>query len=130
TRRRAEVTCARMARTPLAVAALLAVLTPAAVRAQMADSRDRVTMLDGRELRGHVVRFDADELVLRAGSVDRTIPRKQIRTFSSVASHHHELIEKWNDVPVTDAAAMAALARTTEEQGLPHEARLCLWYAA
>ncbi|HET7842704.1 MAG TPA: DUF1570 domain-containing protein [Xanthomonadales bacterium] len=113
----------------LAVAAALA-LPSVALRAQMADSRDRVMLVDGKELRGRVMRFDADELVLRTGSVDRSIPRKQVRAFVSVASQHHELISKWNDTPVTDAAAMQALARELEQKGLPHEARLCLWYAA
>src|SRR5688572_14159658 len=69
-----------MARAPLA-AALLALLAPAALRAQMAEARDRVTLLDGKELRGRVMRFDANELILRVGSVDRTIPRKQVRAF-------------------------------------------------
>src|SRR5688572_15177082 len=118
-----------MTRVLFAAAAALALLAPPVLHAQTTEARDRVTMLDGKELRGRVMRFDSEQLILRVGSVDRKIPRKQIRAFTSVASHHHELIGKWNETPVEDAAAMQALARTAEGNGLPHEARLCLWYA-
>lgn len=117
-----------MLRTALVLAAALAApIAPLA--AQTTPARDTVRLRNGGEIRGRVLRVDREVLVVRTGSVDRTIPRDQVTTFTSVASHHRELIDTWRDTPATDAAALLALAATADQQDLPHEAKLLRWYA-
>lgn len=98
--------------------------------AQTTEARDKVKLSGGREVEGRIVRVGEDEIVLRTGSVDRVIPRKQIESFSSVADRHRELMKEWRDARPEDADAMMALAQRAADRGLPHEARLFRWYAA
>jgi hypothetical protein len=109
----------------LSCAALFAALATA----QTIEARDKVVLNGGRELEGTVVRISADEIVLRVGSTDRKIDRKDVMTFTSVAVQHRELVNAWIDTPADDADALLALAKRADEVGLPHEARLFRWYA-
>jgi hypothetical protein len=97
--------------------------------AQSAPPRDRVVLVDGKELRGRVVHEDANEVLLRVGTTDKPIARKLVREVHAVANHHRELLQQWRDSSPDDPAAMLRLARRADEQGLPHEARLFRWYA-
>ncbi|MBL8728031.1 MAG: DUF1570 domain-containing protein [Planctomycetes bacterium] len=113
------------------VAAVLAgaVTSLVPLAAQSTPARDTVRLDNGSEVRGRVLRVDAKVVVVRVGSVDRTIRRDQVQSFTSVASHHRELMARWRDTATTDATALLALATTAEQQDLPHEAKLLRWYA-
>jgi hypothetical protein len=107
-------------------AALAAV---ASLPAQTTPARDVVRLTNGSAVHGRVLRVDVDVLVVRVGSVDRTIRREQVQSFTSVASHHRALLQTWRDTDATDADALLQLAAKADEQDLPHEARLLRWYA-
>jgi len=92
-------------------------------------ARDRLVLVDGKELRGRVVHENADEVLLRVGSTDKAIARKLVREVHAVASNHRALLQEWQHTSPEDPAALLRLARTADEQGLPHEARLFRWYA-
>ena len=92
-------------------------------------ARDRIVLVDGKELRGRVVHEDANEVLLRVGTTDKAIARKLVREVHAVATHHRELLQQWRDSSSEDPSAMLRLARRADEQGLPHEARLFRWYA-
>jgi hypothetical protein len=110
----------------LLVAALLAV---APLAAQTTAPRDVVVLTSGKELRGRVVRESDKEVVLRVGSVDRTLPRKDVRSVDSVATKHRALMQTWLETKVDDPKALLELADMADRAGLPHEARLFRWYA-
>lgn len=114
---------------PRCAALLIAVATLAPLAAQTTPARDTVRLRNGSEVRGRVLRVDREEIVVRVGSVDRTIQRDQIQTFTSVASYHRELLGLWRDTATTDAEALLALAAKADQWDLPHEARLLRWYA-
>jgi hypothetical protein len=107
----------------IVVAAVLAV---APLAAQTTDPRDVVVLNTGKELRGRVVRESDKEVVLRVGSVDRTLARKDVRSVDSVATKHRALIQTWLETKVDDPKALLDLA---DRAGLPYEARLFRWYA-
>jgi len=112
-------------------AALFAVVLclPAGVTAQTVEARDTVVLTTGKELHGRVMRMDADEVILRVGSRDRTIARKKVRSVVSVAIRHRSLMMAWQDTPTTDVARLLELSAAAANSGLPHESRLLRWYA-
>lgn len=114
----------------VAAAAMAWFLPAAGLSAQTTEARDTVVLESGTKLRGRVVRVSDQEITLRVGSVDRTIPRRQVQSIDSVASKHRELLVAWQDTAVDDAAALVALAERAAAAGLPHEKRLLYWYAA
>ena len=105
--------------------ALLAV----AVAAQTTEARDTIRLNNGSEVRGRVLRVDAEEILVRVGSTDRTIARDKVQSFTSVASWHRELLATFQKTPTDDPAALLALAEHADRRDLPHEARLLRWYA-
>ena len=107
----------------------MAVLLTATVPAQTTPARDTVVLTDGRELQGRVLRVDADTLLLRTGSTDRTLARADVRSYRSVAERHRALLAAFRATAADDPAALLALAEQAERDDLPHEARLFRWYA-
>jgi hypothetical protein len=99
-----------------------------ALAAQTTAARDTVVLQNGKQLTGRVVRSDADKVVLRIGSVDRTLPRKDVRSVDCIADKHRELMQIWPTVALDDTAALQALAARAEREGLVHEATLWRWY--
>jgi hypothetical protein len=117
-------------RTRVVAAVLASALTTLApLAAQSTPARDTVRLTNGSEVRGRVLRVDKEVVVVRVGSVDRTIRREQVQSFTSVASYHRELMRIWRDTATTDAGALLALATEADQQDLPHEAKLLRWYA-
>ncbi|MBL8738558.1 MAG: DUF1570 domain-containing protein [Planctomycetes bacterium] len=94
-----------------------------------ADTRDRVLLVGGKELRGRVVRVDAEQVLLRVGSVDKPIARKLVAELHTVAASHRDLLRDWQAAAGEDPAALLRLATTADEARLPHEARLFRWLA-
>lgn len=113
----------------LAFAAVVLATAPLPARPQTTPARDTVRLTSGSELHGRVLRVGADEIVVRVGSTDRTIPRAKVASFTSVASFHRALIADFQTTATDDAKALLALAERAEQQDLPHEARLLRWYA-
>lgn len=109
--------------------ALGAMLLGGVVAAQLPAPRDRVVLVDGKELKGRVVRENDDEVLLRIGSVDRPIPRRLVREVHSTAARHRALLRDWRDVDATDVDGLLRLAARADQERLPHEARLLRWYA-
>ncbi|MBL9077751.1 MAG: DUF1570 domain-containing protein [Planctomycetes bacterium] len=99
------------------------------VAAQAPPPRDVVVLANGAEQRGRIVRVDDEVVVLRTGSTEREIPRHKVQSFTSVAARHRDLIAAFQTTPTDEPAALQALAARADEQDLPHEARLCRWYA-
>lgn len=121
--------CPSRCATGLARALLIALLAPAAATAQTTEARDTVVLTNGKEVRGRVVRQDAQVVIVRVGSVDRSFPRAQVKSVTSVASQHKALMASWQDTATTDVKALLDLAQLADRVGLPHEARLLRWYA-
>ena len=69
-----------------------------ALPAQTTAARDIVVLQNGKELTGRVVRSDANQVVLRVGSVDRPIARKDVRSVDCIADKHRELMRLWPKV--------------------------------
>jgi hypothetical protein len=103
---------------------------PRAALAQTTEARDVVVLSSGKELRGRVVRVDAKNLVLRVGSVDRTIARDDVKSIDSVAQKHRDWMAAWQKTDLDDTHALLALASEAERVGLKHEARLVHWLVA
>lgn len=121
----------RAPRFPFAFAVMVAGLAaPRAACAQTTEARDVVVLTTGKELRGRVVRVDAKNVVLRVGSVDRTIARDDIKSIDSVAQKHRDWMAAWQKTDLDDTHALLALASEAERVGLKHEARLVQWLVA
>jgi len=88
------------------------------------DTRDRVLLVGGKELRGRVVAADPEQVLLRVGSIDKPIARRLIAELHTVASAHRELLDDWQDESVEDQAALRRLAAAADAALLPHEGRL------
>ncbi|HEU4417955.1 MAG TPA: DUF1570 domain-containing protein, partial [Planctomycetota bacterium] len=82
-----------------------------------------------KELRGRVVRESEKEVVLRIGSVDRKLPRAQVRSVDCVATKHRALMQTWLHTKLNDPKALVEVADMADRAGLPHEARLFRWYS-
>lgn len=93
------------------------------------DTRDRVLLVGGKELRGRVVRVDAEQVLLRVGSVDKPIARRLVAELHTVASAHRELLAAWQAAAGEDPTTLLRLATTADAALLPHEARLFRWLA-
>ena len=115
---------------PAATASLLAPLFALSLAAQAStDTRDRVVLANGKELRGRVVRVETAQVLLRVGSVDKPIARKLVAELHTVAVAHRDLLRDWQAAAGDDAATLLRLAATADEALLPHEARLFRWLA-
>ena len=83
---------------------------------------DRVKLVESdKVLEGRVVFEGKDELVLRDGSREHRIPRKDIAEIRSLERSLAPILEK--DLAKADAAALAALAEECQAAGLDREAK-------
>lgn len=114
----------------LALAPALALALACAAAAQTAEPTDTVVLTDGKTLAGLVLRQDENEVLLRVGTRDRTIPRASVRSVDSIAARHRLFLNGWRSVPADDAAQLLEMAQAATHARLPHETRLMLWYAA
>lgn len=89
---------------------------------------DNLELEGGSKLSGRVVFEDQDEVVLRVGTNERSIPRKKIAKFESRFARLRALHQEWRALAETDFAGTFALARKAREGGFEDEARLFAWY--
>src|SRR5689334_12406066 len=89
---------------------------------------DNLELEGGAKLSGRVVFEDQDEVVLRVGSNERSIPRKKIARFESRFARLRELHTSWRELAENDLAGTLALARKAREAGFEDEAQLFAWY--
>lgn len=88
------------------------------------DLRDVVKLKAGGEAKGRVVFENDDKLVLRAASRERTIPKSDVTSVTSVARSMEEWLEKLRKLPDDDVAGHLDLASFCKERKLDHEAEL------
>lgn len=89
---------------------------------------DVVELAGGSKLEGRVVFEGADEIVLRVGSNERTIPRAKIARYDSRAASVREVHERWRALSADDLAGTLELARDCRKRSLEEEAQLFAWY--
>jgi len=101
-----------------------------ALAAPGGDSRplDTVELEGGAKLQGRVVFEDADEIVLRVGTNERTLSRKKLVRFDSRFADLRLIHKRWRDLAENDLAGTLALARRCREQKLEEAAQLFAWY--
>ena len=83
---------------------------------------DRVELKDGKVHVGRVVHEGRDSIVLRENKKDRTIPRSEIATLSTLERSIATLLDR--TMPDHNASALAVVANECEKAGLEAEARL------
>jgi uncharacterized protein DUF1570 len=103
--------------------ALLIALFAASFAAEE-DTRDVVKLKAGGELQGRVVFESADKVVLRASSRERTIPKSDVASISSVARSTEEWLERRNKLAPDDVAGRLELAQFCKDRKLDREAAL------
>src|SRR5688572_18821550 len=72
---------------------------------------DRVELADGAKLEGRVVFEDAHSLVLRTGSREREIDKKDVKRSDSRAARQRKAIERWIALRPSDLPGVVALAQ-------------------
>ncbi len=107
--------------------AVLLALAPLAAGGELRPP-DVVELEGGVKLSGRVVFEDQDELVLRVGSNERTLPRKKVVRFDSRFADLRAIHKRWRELPESDLAGTLALARRCREQKFEDEAQLFAWY--
>jgi len=88
----------------------------------IAEGPDQVKLVQGdKVLRGRVVFEGQDEVVLRDGSRDQKIARKEIAEIHSLERSLAPILAR--DLRAADAAALTAMAEECQAAGLEHEAK-------
>ena len=97
--------------------------------AALGDGRplDNLELEGGTKLSGRVVYEDSDEIVLRIGTNERSIPRKKVAKLESRFARLRELHTSWRELAENDLAGTFALARKAREAGFEDEAQLLAW---
>src|SRR5690242_3873362 len=89
---------------------------------------DTVELEGGTKLQGRVVFEDQDEIVLRIGSNERSLPRPKVVRFDSRFAELRAVHERWRALDPEDLAGALALARECRGKQLEEEAQLCAWH--
>ncbi len=85
---------------------------------------DKVVLNDGTRLEGRVVLEAPERIVLRVGTRDRVVERKDVRTAETRLSAWHEALERWRTLEKDDPVKIADLGVFSRRMGLAEEARV------
>jgi hypothetical protein len=102
----------------------LAGLAFALLAALAAAGADLVTLKDGKQLEGRVVRDTTREVVVRKGSNDKRVAADEVASVVSTARKLHDALAAWDKLSPADSEAIRALARRCRDQELEGEARV------
>jgi hypothetical protein len=89
---------------------------------------DTVELEGGAKLQGRVVFEDQDEIVLRVGTIERSLQRKKVVRFDSRFAELRTLQQRWRELEATDLDGTLALARDCRTRQFEAEAQLFAWY--
>lgn len=109
--------------------AIAVVATFAVSATAQADERDSVTLNNGKVRRGRVVLELDSHVLLRVGTREKKIARKDIAKIDSLAIRHTDLLRRYRQLSRTTAPKMIEFAKDASSAGLEHEARLFYWRA-
>lgn len=112
----------------LAAALFLGLLAGAAPARTAHRSADLVTLKDGKQLEGRVVRDTSREVVVRVGSNDRRVSADEVVSISSAARKLKDALGLWERLGPANTTAVTELARECRAFGLDPEARLFALY--
>jgi hypothetical protein len=98
-----------------------------AALAALGDERDRVVLANGKELRGRILRVDAEELVLRRDGRDQELTRKEVASFESVDAALTALLAEARPARLARKEELPALAARARAAGLAGEADNLWW---
>lgn len=85
---------------------------------------DKIVLNDGARLEGRVVLEAPDKIVLRVGTRDRVLLRKDVKSAETRLSSWHEAMERWRTLEKDDPVKIADLAVFARRMGLNEEARV------
>jgi hypothetical protein len=110
---------------------LAALLLPLLAAAVPSDKRapDVVELKNGTKVEGRVLFQDDAQVIVRVGSRDREIPRKEVAIVRSRVGDLHAVLERWNALTSPDAAALLDLAKSCVKTDLTDEAEAFAWRA-
>ncbi len=90
--------------------------------------KDRIEMIKGKPLEGHIVKINDEDVVLRVRSKRKVIERKKFKSYTSI---NEELSSVMPDLGIVSRAlevsGLPQLAKTCQERGLYGEAKLVWW---
>lgn len=89
---------------------------------------DRVELKDGTKVAGRVVYEDDARIVVRAGSRDRELERKNVAVCESRLGFHREFLERWIDTVERDDGWLFDLLAFARRCELEDDARLLAWW--
>jgi len=87
-----------------------------------------VTLKDGKQLEGRVVRDTSREVVVRVGTSERRLNASDVLSVASAARKLGEALAVWERLHPADTAAVGVLAEQCRVAGLDREARLFALY--
>ncbi|MDZ4774311.1 MAG: DUF1570 domain-containing protein [Planctomycetota bacterium] len=107
------------------IAPLLAMLALALGGARVAD---RVQLNDGTTVEGRVVCMGEDEVVVRIGTKDRSIPSRNVASVYARFDNQREAIDRWIALAPDDIAGALDLAQFCKRHDLLEELNLVAWW--
>jgi hypothetical protein len=85
---------------------------------------DKVVLNDGTRLEGCVVLEAPEKIVVRVGTKDRVVPRKDVKTLETRLSAWREALDRWRALEKDDPVKIADLGVFARRMGLSEEARV------
>lgn len=107
-----------------AVAAVAGITAPPGAQSTRGAAGDRVELRDGTKVSGRVVYEDAARVVVRVGSRDRVIARKDVESCESQLAMHRDFLERWIGGVERDEGWLFDLLAFAQRCGLDDDARL------
>jgi hypothetical protein len=91
------------------------------------DSRDTVTLQDGKQIAGRVLLETADKVLLSRNTRETWYARDQVKGIESVSRSHGEFLERFAALPSETVPSLLPLAEFCREKELLHEETLLYW---
>src|SRR5438477_11962864 len=80
---------------------------------------DLLSLADGREIEGEIVKESADEITVKTGSITLTVPRSQIKSIEKRLTPAKEYEARREKLRPDDVAGRVELAKFALEKRLP-----------